>query len=321
MRFGVLSTANIGRAVVIPAIREAGHEVTAIASRDVSRARSVADAFDIDRAYGDYGDLLADDSIDAVYNPLPNTLHAEWTKRAADHGLDVLCEKPLATDAATAREMVSYCEDADVTLMEAYMWRYHPRTERAATLAQGFGDIRRFEAAFHFPTSDPENIRLDPDLGGGALLDLGCYAMNAARLFLGEPDSVFARSWDAFDSGVDTTLTAELIYGSGATAQIACSFETDWVQRYRLDASDGWLEVEDAFNPQHDPVSLSYGTGERTVSEEWSGVNQYAREIEAFVEAVSTGEPPRTGGQEPVRNMELIDAIYESAASGDPVEL
>lgn len=321
MRFGVLSTANIGRAVVIPAIREAGHEVTAIASRDASRARSVADSLDIDRAYGDYAALLADDSIDAVYNPLPNTLHAEWTKRAADHDLDVLCEKPLATDAVTAREMVSYCADADVTLMEAYMWRYHPRTERAATLAQGFGDIRRFEAAFHFPTSDPDNIRLDPDLGGGALLDLGCYAMNAARLFLGEPDRVFARSWDEFDTGVDTTLTAELIYGDGATAQIACSFETDWVQRYRLDASDGWLEVEDAFNPQHDPVSLTYGTGERTVSEEWSDINQYAREVEAFAESVTTGEPPRTGGREPVRNMELIDAIYESAAKGEPVNL
>lgn len=321
MHFGVLSTANIGRAVVIPAIREAGHEVTAIASRDPARARNVADSLEIDRAYGDYEALLSDESIDAVYNPLPNTLHAEWTKRAADHGLDVLCEKPLATDAETASEMVSHCADAGVTLMEAYMWRYHPRTRRAASIADDLGDVRRFEAAFHFPTSDPDNIRLDPELGGGALLDLGCYAMNAARLFLGDPDRVFARSWDEFDCGVDTTLTAALIYETGETAQIACSFETDWVQRYRLDASDGWLEVEDAFNPQQDPVALSYGSGERTGREEWSGINQYAREVEAFVEAVTTGDPPATGGREPIRNMELIDAIYESAGSGEPVDL
>jgi xylose dehydrogenase (NAD/NADP) len=321
MRFGVLSTANIGRAVVIPAIREAGHEVTAIASRDEARARAVADDLGIERAYAEYDALLADEDLDAVYNPLPNSLHAEWTKRAADAGLDVLCEKPLATDAEEARAMVEYCEAAGVTLMEAFMWRYHPRTERAQAIARDIGDPRRFEASFHFPTRDPENIRLDPELGGGSLMDVGCYAMNAARCFLGEPDRVFAQSWDAFDCGVDTTLTAQLLYADGTSAQISGSFDTDLVQRYRLDATDGWLAATDAFNPQSDPVSLRYGVEDREGREEWSDVNQYALEVEAFVDAASGGGPPRTGPTEAIRNMELIDALYESAASGEPVDL
>lgn len=321
MRFGVLSTANIGRAVVIPAIRAAGHEVTAIASRDEEKARAVADDLDVERAYGTYDALLDDADIEAVYNPLPNNLHAAWTKRAADAGLDVLCEKPLATDADEAREMVEHCDAAGVTLMEAFMWRYHPRTERAEALAATIGEPRRFEAAFHFPTRDLENIRLDPDLAGGSLMDVGCYAMNAARCFLGEPDRVYASSWDAFDCGVDTTLTAQLEYDDGASAQISGSFDSDLVQRYRLDATDGWLAATDAFNPQSDPVSLRYGVDGRQGREEWTDVNQYALEVEAFVDAVRTGEPPRTGPTEAIRNMELIDALYESAAAGEPVDL
>lgn len=321
MRFGVLSTANIGRAVVIPAIREAGHEVLAIASRDETRARTVAEELGIDRAYGDYESLLADQDLDAVYNPLPNSLHAEWTQRAADHGLDVLCEKPLASDAEEARAMVDYCEEAGVTLMEAFMWRYHPRTERAVDLAADLGDLRRFEAAFHFPTRDEDNIRLDPTLAGGSLMDVGCYAMNAARLFLGDPTRIYAWSQDTLDCGVDTTLTAHLEYDDGAVAQISGSFDAQLYQRYRLDGSDGWLEVDDAFNPQHDPVALSYSLGERQATEEWTGVNQYALEVEAFVESVQTGECSRTGPAEAVRNMELIDALYESARRSHPIEL
>lgn len=321
MRFGVISTANIAQAVVIPAIREAGHEVVAIASRGGDRASAIASELDIDRAYESYESLFADSEVEAVYNPLPNSLHAKWTKRAADHGLPILCEKPLAVDAEQAREMVAYCDEADVTLMEAFMWRYHPRTRRAASIVDKLGEIRRFEAAFHFPMTDPENIRLDPDLAGGSLMDVGCYPMNATRLFLGEPDRVYARTIDSMDTGVDTTVSAQLEYASGATAQISGSFDTEWVQRYRIDGSEGWLEVEDAFNPQSEPVQLRYAIEGREATETWHDVNQYALEVEAFVEAVESGTPPETGPQSAIKNMELLDAIKASARQTTPIEL
>lgn len=323
MRFGVLSTANIARAVVIPAIRAAGHEVLAVASRDPDRARTVADDLAIERHYGDYEALLADPDVEAVYNPLPNALHAEWTIRAAEHGLPVLCEKPLAGDAATAREMVAACADAGVTLMEAYMWRYHPRTERAEALAAELGTPRRLEAAFHFPMDDPTDVRLDPELAGGALRDVGCYPVTAARALLGDPERVHARTLDSYDAGVDTTVTAHLEYADGAVAHLAGSFETDWVQRYRLEGTDGWLAVEDgAFTARgEDPDELRAHVDGRTVTERWTGVDQYAREVTAFVDAVREDTPLRTGPQEAVRNMELLDAIAASARSGAPVEL
>ncbi|MFB6103756.1 MAG: Gfo/Idh/MocA family protein [Halobacteriaceae archaeon] len=320
MNFGVLGTANIARSVVIPAIRDAGHDVVAIASREEDRAEAVADSLDIPTAFGGYGTLLADADIDAVYNPLPNSLHATWTKRAADHGLDVLCEKPLTVDAAEARDVVDHCEAAGVTLMEAFMWRYHPRTRRVTELVADLGEIRNVRATFQFPLSDPDDIRLSPALGGGSLMDVGCYAMNAARLFLGDPERVYAHQADHRDTGVDTKLVAVLEYPDGATAEISGAFETDWCQQYRIEGTEGWIAVEDAFNPQTDPVDLTYEIDGRRGTESWTGVNQYAREIEAFAEA-TPDDPPETDGQEAIKNMELIDALYESARTGAPVSL
>jgi len=320
MRFGVLGTANIARNVVIPAIRAAGHDVVAIASRDDDRADAVAEALDIPTAFGGYGTLLADADIDAVYNPLPNSLHAKWTKRAADHGLDVLCEKPLTVDAAQARDVVDHCEAAGITLMEAFMWRYHPRTRRVSELLSAIGTVRNVRATFQFPLSDPDDIRLNPDLGGGSLMDVGCYAMNAARLFLGDPDRVYAHRSDHRDAGVDTKLVAILEYPDGATAEISGAFETDWCQQYRIEGTDGWIFVPDAFNPQSDPVELTYEIDGRRGTETWAGVNQYAREIEAFA-AATPDDPPETDGAAAIKNMELIDALYESAAAGSPVTL
>jgi xylose dehydrogenase (NAD/NADP) len=195
VKFGVISTANIGTNAVIPAIREAGHEVTALASRDESRASTVAKQLNIARAYGTYEELLEDNEIEAAYNPLPNAHYAEWTKRAADHGLHILCEKPLAVDASEAREMGTYCDEREVTLMEAFMYRYHPRTQRAVEIAREL-DIRSLKASFQFQLRDPEDVRLDPGLAGGSLMNVSCYTVNATRLFLGEPQRVYATATD-----------------------------------------------------------------------------------------------------------------------------
>jgi xylose dehydrogenase (NAD/NADP) len=320
MNFGVISTANIGRKRVIPAIQKTDATVQAIASRDSTRAEEVAADFDIPRAYGSYEELLEDDDLDAVYNPLPNSLHAEWTKRAADSGLDVLCEKPLGVDAEEAQEMTDYCADRGVTLMEAFMYRYHPRTERAVEIATDhLGEIRRVDAQFHFTLPEGYNVRLDPDLAGGSLMDVGCYAVTAARIFLGEPESVYATAVDRRDCGVETSLTGHLQFPGDRTATISSGFDES-IHRYTVLGTDGRLEVDRAFVPNGE-TTLRYTVDSRTVEETFDPVDQYKLEVEAFLNAVASGELPRTDGKEAVRTMRVIDALYESVDSGESVTL
>lgn len=320
MKFGVISTANIGTNVVIPAIRHAGHEIVGIASRDDRRAAETTERLDIPHSFGSYEQLL-ESNIDAVYNPLPNALHAEWTKRAADHGLHVLCEKPLAVDAEQAREMGNYCDEQGVTLMEAFMYRYHPRTERAIEIANDL-DIRSMKATFQFPMRNPDDVRLNPDLAGGSLMDVGCYAVSAVRLFLADPERVYATTADTIDSGVDTELTAILEYENGVTAEISSGFTTTDTQTYRVEAENGWLEAPNAFVPRGDDgIRLEYRIDNRTVTERFDPTNQYALEVEHFVDCVETGTHPETDANEAVRTMAIIDALYESAREGEPVSV
>lgn len=321
MKFGVISTANIGTNTVIPAIREAGHEVVALASRDASRAANVANGLEIERSYGSYEELLADGEIDAVYNPLPNALHAEWTKHAADHGVHVLCEKPLGADATETREMGEYCDERGVTLMEAFMYRYHPRTERAAEISRDL-DIRSVKARFQFSLNDSEDVRFDPDLAGGSLMDVGCYAVNAARLFLGEPEGVYATATDTMDCGVETELTAILEYEDGATAEISSGFTTTPTQFYRIEATNGWLEAPEPFLPQGDGgAELEYRINGRTVTERFDPIDQYALEVDQFVECIESGGAPKTDAADATRTMQVIDAIYRSVRETRPVTL
>ncbi|SDJ19711.1 Predicted dehydrogenase [Halovenus aranensis] len=320
MNIGVISTANIGRKRVIPAIQKTGATVRAIASRDGARAEEVANEFDIPDAYGSYEEMLDSDSLDAVYNPLPNSLHAEWTKRAADAGLDVLCEKPLAVDADQAREMVEYCAGRGVTLMEAFMYRYHPRTERAVEIADTYlGEIRRVDAQFHFPLPDRYNVRLDPDLAGGSLMDVGCYAVTAARLFLGEPESAYATAVDRRDCGVETSMTGLLQFAGGRTATISAGFDES-VHRYTVLGTDGRLDVDRAFVPDGE-TTLRYTVDGRTVEETFDPVDQYQLEVEAFIEAVESGDPPRTDGEDAIETLRVVDALYESVERGEPASL
>jgi predicted dehydrogenase len=320
MRFGILGTAGIARGSVVPAIQDTDHEAVAVASREAARAESFADEFGIERAHDSYGALVADDAVDAVYVPLPNALHREWTERAADHGKHVLCEKPLGVDADEATAMGEYCADAGVTLMEAFMYRYHPRTERAATVvAEELGDVRSVKAEFQFPLfGAPENVRLNPDLAGGSLMDVGCYAVNAARLFLGEPTAAYAHTADTKDSGVDTHLAGVLEYADGAIATVTSSFDTVTTQRYRVEAADGWLETEAAFNAG-EKTTLRYAVDGREVTETFDAADAYRAEVEHFVDCVENDRRPRTDAAEATNNMAAIDALYESAERGEAV--
>ncbi|ADB59079.1 oxidoreductase domain protein [Haloterrigena turkmenica DSM 5511] len=324
MDFGVLSTAGIARKAFLPALEATDHEATAVASRDGERARTFADDHGIDESYEGYDDLIADANIDAVYIPLPNGLHAQWTKRAADAGLDVLCEKPLTVDAGEAREVVEHCEDRGVTLMEGFMYLYHPRTERAIELAQDkLEDVRSVTAAFKFPLFDrPDDVRLSPDLDGGSLMDVGCYPVSLVRQILGEPERAYAHADDSRGAGVDTELAGILEYDDGSSARVASGFDTQKVQRYRVEAENGWLEVRDAFDaPTDEPLELEYRIDGRHAVETFDAIDQYSLEIEEFASSVENDRPPRTDGEEAIANMRVIDALAESAERDRPIEV
>ncbi|WP_081985515.1 Gfo/Idh/MocA family protein [Natrinema salifodinae] len=322
MDFGVLSTAGIAQKAFLPGIEASGHDVTAIASRDEADARTVAAEYGIEDTYGDYGDLIANADVDAVYVPLPNALHAEWTKRAADAGLDVLCEKPLAVDAAEASDVVDYCAERDVTLMEAFMYQYHPRTERAIALARDeLEDVRSVAATFKYRLDRTEDIRLSPDLAGGSLMDVGCYAVSLVRQVLGEPERAYASTTDTRDAGVDTELTGVLEYADGATGRVSSGFDTRGVQRYRIEAANGWVEVENAFDVPDGELQLEYRIDGRRGVETFDPVDQFRLEIDHFADRVAAGRPPRTDGDEAIANMRALDALSESAERGQPVDL
>ncbi len=184
VRWGVMSTANIGRAAVNPAIQASGNgSLVAVASREEARAKEFAATHGIPTAYGSYEALLDDGAIDAVYIPLPNSMHREWVIRAAEAGKHVLCEKPLALDATECEEMAAAAEDNRVVLMEAFMYRFHPRTVRVVDMVREgvLGELKAIRSSFTFRLRSLDNIRLDPDLGGGALMDVGCYCVNVSR--------------------------------------------------------------------------------------------------------------------------------------------
>jgi predicted dehydrogenase len=325
MRLGIISTAAIAREDLIPAVRRGEHTVQAIASRSEDRARTVADGLGIPDAYGSYEALFEAPNVDAVYNPLPNSMHAEWSKRAADHGKHVLCEKPLASDAAEAKDLIEYCRERDVVLMEAFMYRYLPRNLRARELAEDLlEDVHHVSGTLKFPLEDPDDIRLDPDLAGGSLMDLGCYPVSVARWILGEPDRAFAYAHDARDCGVDTRMDGLLEYDSGALAQFDCSFDTQDVQRYRIEGENGWIEAERevTYNAPTDvSTTLEYHVDGRHAVEEFDPADQYRHEVDHFAECIESGETPRTSGQDSIDNMRVIDALYESVETGEQVSL
>ncbi|RRJ33438.1 Gfo/Idh/MocA family protein [Halocatena pleomorpha] len=324
MEFGVISTAGIAQKSVIPAIRKSAHHLRGIASRSENAAQVTADAFDIPQWYPSYEALVDDDRLDAVYIPLPNALHATWVKRAADAGLHVLCEKPLAVDADACRELRQYCADRDVSLMEGFMYRFHPRTQRAFELVDSsLGRLTSFRSSFKFPLRGrPDDIRLDPQLAGGSLMDVGCYPVNAARLFLGEPAAVTGVLHDARDAGVDTSMTALLEYESGLCATVESSFDTQMDQYYRIEAENGWVETHTAFDiDSTEAATLEYVIDGRRGTERFDPVDQYEREINHFARCVADGRTPETDARDAARNMAVLDAIVRSSESNERIEL
>ncbi len=320
VRWGVLSTANIGRWAVNPAIQaSANGELVAVGSRDGERAQAFAAEHGIPRAHASYEALLDDPDVDALYIPLPNSMHRDWTIRAAQAGKHVLCEKPLALDAAECADMAAAADDAGVVLMEAFMYRFHPRTQQVVSmLGDGVvGDLRTIRSSFTFKLTKPDNIRLDPDLGGGALMDVGCYCVNVSRTLAGaEPVEVSASArWT--DRGVDDELTGILRFPDGLTAHFDCSLTMERCEFYEAAGTDGHLHVASAFLPGTDDAVIVESRGRAGTTEHVvTGVDEYRLMVEHFADCVENGTPVRYSAAEAAANMRTIESLYRSARNG-----
>ena len=325
IRWGVLSTAAIGVEKVIPAMQLAELcDVVAIASRDGSRASAVAQALAIPHAYGSYEELLADPDIDAVYNPLPNHLHAEWTLRAAEAGKHVLCEKPLAMDAAEAVRVVEGCRDAGVLLMEAFMYRLHPQWVQVRELVdQGrLGDLMAIQSFFSYRNVDPANIRNIVEFGGGSLMDIGCYPINVSRMmFGGEPDRVEAVMHQDPAYGTDVLVSAAMTFGDRQSS-FTCSTVIESDQRVHLIGTEGRLLVEIPFNIPPDRATrlLLTAGGDPPVAPnteviEIAAKDQYGVQGDLFSRAIIEETEVPTPPEDAVGNMRVIDAIRAAAES------
>ena len=287
LRWGILGCARVARWQVAPAFREVKlGTLRAIAGRDPAMTRHVAKDLRIPVAHESYRALLDDPEIDAVYIPLPNDLHHPWTLEAADAGKHVLCEKPFALDARQAREMVERGRSRGVIVREGLMWRHQPRTLEVLRLIQSgaIGELRLIRASFSFPLAD-DPWRLKPEHGGGALSDVGCYVVNAARLFASE-EPVEVRSLAKFGpTGVDLSLTAELRFPGDVLAVLDASYEQPLVNTYDLVGDQGSLHVPDAFLPPKRPVAYLNRDGKRRKLR-FGRANPYAAMIDDFARAV-----------------------------------
>jgi predicted dehydrogenase len=316
LRWGILGCARITRRGLVPGILgSTTSTLAALASRDRARAESWAREFNVPRAYGSYEELLADPEIDAVYIPLPNELHKSFVFAAADAGKQVLCEKPLALDSAEASAMVDHCRNRGVLMVEAFMWRHQPRTaELLEIVDEGrIGDLRLIRSSFSFPI-EPDDWRLDPARGGGALWDVGCYGVNTARLFA-RSEPIAVRSRARFGAtGVDLSLTAELQFGTGVLAVIDCSFEQAYRCSYELVGTRGVIEVPDAYLPPERPVAR---LRTESLSEElgFSGTNQYSGMVDAFARLAKGEKHVARVAEDGLAQMKVLDAALASARS------
>ncbi|HZL46245.1 MAG TPA: Gfo/Idh/MocA family oxidoreductase [Opitutaceae bacterium] len=323
IRWGVLGYARIAREALAPAIqRAANSHLHAVASRDPAKLVDARQRFGVSRTYSSYDELLRDPEVDAVYLPLPNALHCAWTIQAAEHGKHVLCEKPLALNAAEGRDMVAACASHGVTLMEAFMYRYTERTRQVqAVLRSGvLGEIKFIHSTFRFLLTNPASIKLQPELGGGALYDVGCYPVNfigwvadeAARSPAGggsagaaRPESVAVEC--VRTGGVDTIFSALLRYPTGLLAALHCGFNAHLRVCSDITGTRGVLEIPDTFLDNAGALTLITGNERREIPAAAS--DRYRLEVEDFADAVLQQRAPQFGLAETLRNLELIDRL------------
>ena len=330
VRWGVLGAARIALQKVIPAMQRSQlSEVKAIASRDRSRAEGAADELGIGKAYGSYEELLADPEIEAVYNPLPNHLHVPWTRRAAEAGKHVLCEKPIARTAAEAQELLAVRDSTGVQLAEAFMVRSHPQWLAAREIVRSgaIGRLRAIQAFFSYMNLDPANIRNRPDLGGGGLLDIGCYPVVGSRyLFGAEPSRVLALVENDPKFGTDRLVSAVLDFPEGQ-ASFVCSTQLVPYQSVQAFGTEGRVEIEIPFNaPPDRPCRIFVDDGRalgaasaRTVT--FAVADQYTLQADRFSALIREGGQPDFPLEDAIQNMRVLDGLVESGRTSSWVAL
>jgi predicted dehydrogenase len=312
LRIGVLGTARISENALFDPARSVPEViVAAVAARDKARGEMLALRHGVPKGYGSYQELLADPDIDAVYNPLPNSLHAPWTLKAIEAGKHVLCEKPFAGNADHAAQVAAAAAASGLVVMEAMHPRYHPLTRRLLAIAEGLGPVRHVQCWTSFVIKSPDDIRYDYDLGGGALMDGGCYAIDFLRMF-GEPEVTGALADAA--GPVDRAMAVRLAYPDGATGWFESAFTRDG--GFRADAhvvcADGHLWLND-FTFPHRSRLVAERDGVVVADEKGGGDSTYVWQLRAFAAAVSGGTPVLTSAGHAAGTMRLIDDAYRAA--------
>jgi predicted dehydrogenase len=324
LRWGVVGTANIAVSKVVPAMQLGNWcEVVAIASRDLDRAKQAAQSLGIPKAYGSYEDLLDDDTIDVVYNPLPNHLHVRWSSAAAEAGKHVLCEKPISLNVAQALELLAVRDRTGMKIQEAFMVRTHPQWLRTRELIRAgrIGQLRSISGFFSYFNPDPRNIRNQPELGGGALMDIGCYPVSMSRfLFEQEPDRVIGLIERDPELGIDRLTSVILDFPQGQSV-FTCSTQLAPYQRMQICGTRGRIEVEIPFNaPADRPTRIFVDDGSDLFggaieTREFPICNQYTIQADLFSQAILQNVEQPVPLEDAVHNMAAIDAIFRSTQS------
>jgi D-xylose 1-dehydrogenase (NADP+, D-xylono-1,5-lactone-forming) len=320
VRWGFLSTARINRRLLAAAEKTDAAEVVAVASRDSDRAEAYAVEHGISRSHGSYEALLEDSQVDAVYISLPNSLHVEWSVRALAAGKHVLCEKPLTRSPEEAEYAFEAADRAGCILMEAFMWRHSPQTAKLVQLVEGgvIGELQLVRATFSFPLEGRRNIRLDPDLGGGALMDVGAYCVSATRLLAGEPERVYGEQVIG-DSGVDVLFTGMLRFPRGVLAEIDAGMYLPRRDGLEAVGTEGSLVISDPWLAQRLVLHLRRGESREEIA--LPPADPYRLELENMCAAIGGEAKPLLGREDAVGQARVLDALYQSADQGRPVDL
>jgi predicted dehydrogenase len=325
IRWGVLGVAGIAVRKVIPAMQKGKwSEITAIASRDLRKARHAARSLGISKAYGSYEELLADSEIDAIYNPLPNHLHVPWSIRAAEAKKHVLCEKPLSMTVAEARQLLEVQKRTGVKIGEAFMVRTHPQWLRVHKLVAGgrIGTLRSIQAFFSYFNTDPKNIRNQPETGGGGLMDLGCYLVQASRFLFGEEPSRVIGLFDRDPEMKIDRLTSILLDFPSGQSVATCSTQLAPYQRMQVFGTKGRIEIEIPFNAPNDHPTRIFVDGGRSLlgdgisTETFPICDQYTIQGDAFSRAVLDGTEVPVPVSDSIGNMAVIEALFRSMETG-----
>lgn len=321
VRWGILSTAKIGREKVIPAL-QAGKlcEVVAIASRNIEHAQQEAIRLNIPAVYGSYEELLVDDTIDAIYIPLPNHLHVPWTVKALYANKHVLCEKPIALSSDEAHELIQVSrQKPDLKVMEAFMYRFHPQWQHAKKLVKegGIGELRTIQCFFSYFNADPANIRNKKDQGGGGMMDIGCYCISQARYIFGkEPQRVFGLV--EYDPVLQTDrLASGILDFKTGTSTFTCSTQLMPYQRVNILGTEGRIEIEIPVNAPAGHVSRIWHHTKEGASEiVFDPVDQYTLQGDLFSRAILDNTEVPTSLEDALKNMKVIEAVFESSRLG-----